>query len=227
MAASLFSSPSDKKSSYFISLLLLLLLLPCHSMVAVAQDPSSSPTSSPRLAAATAPTPSIPPLPRAEDLCSVAKQYAVPLKLCSAENGFGTLEIDKGSLLAAVAAVGASSSASPTTPAPSTATTTAATATTTTPSSPLAPPQSLDVVRQQLDQATIQAASYLAPPLVPGSPEAAELAVAERNATSARERDFRSPKTRGWLIGAAASVTVVSVLLVILAGKKQKTGKWL
>ena len=81
-------------------------------------------------------------------------------------------------------------------------------------------------MRQQLDQATIQAASSLAPPL-PGSPEAAALAAAERNATSAREKDFKSPKTRGWLIGAAASVTVVSVLLVILASKKQKTGKWL
>lgn len=200
-------------TSFYISLLLLLLLLPCHSMVAVAQDPSSSPSSPARLAST---TPSIPPLPRAEDLCSVAKQYAVPLKLCSAENGFGTLEIDKGSLLAAVAAVGASSSASPTTPSMAPATS----------SPPLAPPQSLDAVRQQLDQATIQAASYLASPL-PGSPEAAAQAAAERNATSARERDFRSPKTRGWLIGSAVAVAVVSVLLVILAGKKQKTGKWL
>ena len=206
-------------TSFYISLLLLLLLLPCHSMVAVAQDPSSSSSPPPRLAST---TPSIPPLPRAEDLCSVAKQYAVPLKLCSAENGFGILEIDKGSLLAAVAAVGASSAASPTTPAPSTAATTAPAT-----SSPLAPPQSLDAVRQQLDQATIQAASYLAPPLVPGSPEAAAQAAAERNATSARERDLRSPRTRGWLIGSAVAVAVVSVLLVILAGKKQKTGKWL
>ena len=52
-------------------------------------------------------------------------------------------------------------------------------------------------------------------------------AAEERSAAAARDRDFKSPKTRGWLIGAAVSVTVVSVLLVILAGKKQKTGKWL
>ena len=226
MAASL--SPPRARTvpllSFFALLLLLLLLLPCLLMVAEAQD-SPSPSPSSRLASAataTTTTPSIPPLPRAEELCSLAKQYAVPLKLCSAESGFGALDIDKGSLLAAVAAVAAP--ASPTTPSTSSEKPVPANAA----SAALAstPPRSLDAVRQQLDQATIQAASYLAPPL-PGSPEAAAASAEERNATAARDRDFKSPKTRGWLIGAAVSVTVVSVLLVILAGKKQKTGKWL
>ena len=199
--------------------------LPCHLTVAATLD--SSPSS--RLASATTPTttmtPSIPPLPRAEELCSLAKQYAVPLKLCSADSG--TLEIDKGSLLAAVAAVGASAprqlpSSSQEPPEPADAAVAAALK----PATSAPDPQSLDALRQQLDRATIQAASYLAPPF-PGSPEAAALAAAERNATSARDADFKSPKTRGGLIGAAVSVTVVSVLLVVLAGKKQKTGKWL
>ena len=204
---------------------LLLLLLPFHlTASAAAQDSSPS-----RLASGTTtPTttaPSIPPLPRAEELCSLAEQYAVPLKLCSGERGFaGTLEIDKGSLLAAVAAVGVVTAPPPSpsssSPPPNSSKEPAAL----TPATP--PPLSLDEVRQQLDLATIQAASYLAPPL-PGSPEAAALAAAEKNATSAREQDYKSHKTRGGLIGAAVSVTVVSMLLVILAGKKQKTGKWL
>jgi hypothetical protein len=216
----------------FVVVVVVVLLLPCLSNFAAAQQDSSSPSSSSssssRLASSststtsTSPTgtPSIPPLPRAEELCSLAKQYAVPLKLCSGERN-GTLEIDKGSLLAAVAALVALPSRPETGAAGGTA---PALSTTTAPLPP--PPQSLDALRQQVDQATIQAASYLAPPL-PGSPEAAALAAAEKDAAAARDKEFKSKGTRGKLIGAAVSVAIVSVLLVILAGKKQKTGKWL
>lgn len=215
----------------FVVVVVVVLLLPCLSNFAAAQQDSSSPSSSSsssRLASSststtsTSPTgtPSIPPLPRAEELCSLAKQYAVPLKLCSGERN-GTLEIDKGSLLAAVAAV----VALPSRPETGAAGGTAPALSTTTAHLP-PPPQSLDALRQQVDQATIQAASYLAPPL-PGSPEAAALAAAEKDAAAARDKEFKSKGTRGKLIGAAVSVAIVSVLLVILAGKKQKTGKWL
>lgn len=224
------STPRTRRPVSLLSLVVLLMHLPCNLTVAATLD--LSPSS--RLASATTPTttmtPSIPPLPRAEELCSLAKQYAVPLKLCSADSG--TLEIDKGSLLAAVAAVGASApppssprqlpSSSQEPPEPADAAVAAALK----PATSAPDPQSLDALRQQLDRATIQAASYLDPPF-PGSSEAAALAAAERNATSARYADFKSSKTRGGLIGAAVSVTVVSVLLVVLAGKKQKTGKWL
>ena len=219
------ASPSPRTLRRPASLLsfvavLLLLLVSCPLKAAEAQDSSQAA----RLASPTTPTtPSIPPLPRAEELCSLAKQYAVPLKLCSAEGNNGTLEIERSSLLAAVAAVGGATAAAPASPSPPSPSSQLPTS-----STPVAspPPQSHDALRQQLDQATIQAASYLAPPL-PGSPEALAAAAAERNATSAREKDFKSPRTRGWLIGSAVSVAAVSVLLVVLAGKKQKTGKWL
>jgi hypothetical protein len=213
--------------SVFFMLFLLPCLLFCSTFaageVAAGEDSSSSSSPPQRGAWATTPPPppSIPPLPRADELCSLAKQYAVPLKLCSDENGSGSLDIDRGSLLAAAAAVVPSKRQQPGAANGIAAAAADAAASTTA-------PQSLDSLRQQLDKATIKAASYLAPP-VPGSPEAAAPAAAEKNATrgSARERDFASPKTRGALAGAAASVLVVCSLLVALAGKKQKTGKWL
>ena len=224
MEASL-SSPRAQRVSFLssISVFVVVVVLPCllsSSTFAVAADGSSLPPSPKRLASATSPPLlSIPPLPRAEELCSLAKQYAVPLKLCSDENN-GNLEIDRGSLLAAVAAVGAMPPQlvrSKKQPEAANSANTADAANAAVPPATM-PPQSLDSLRQQLDQATIQAASYLAPPLL-GSPEAAALAAAEKNATttSAREKDFASPRARGGLVGAAVSVAVVSVALVVLA----------